>query len=224
MKLNKKQKRFVELGSVILISIISFLFWNSIIVYPIKLFVVLLHELSHGFAAIITGGTIHSVEINEFLGGKSLTSDGNTFAIASAGYLGSQIIGALLFISAYNKRVALWTCSIIPIVLIVSAANIITGGIGVFVAVAFAVIIFTSPRFLPGLLNKILLKTLGLISVLYVFIDIKEDLITLEYRPSDTQVLADISSIPSLIWGFLWLLISAIIIFYLFKYSFKKGL
>ena len=36
------------------------LLWNTPVVAPLKIFVVLLHEISHGVAAVLTGGSIES--------------------------------------------------------------------------------------------------------------------------------------------------------------------
>ncbi|HAA76850.1 TPA: hypothetical protein DCE37_17205, partial [Candidatus Latescibacteria bacterium] len=43
--------------------------WSTLALYPIKLFVVLLHEISHGIAALLTGGEILIIEVNERIGG-----------------------------------------------------------------------------------------------------------------------------------------------------------
>ena len=41
---------------VLVLAAVSIFFWHSIVLYPVKLFVVLMHELSHALAAILTGG------------------------------------------------------------------------------------------------------------------------------------------------------------------------
>lgn len=68
-------------------------FWDSYIVYPVKLFVVLLHEISHGVAAIATGGSIVGMEISANLGGVCHILGENPFVVMSAGYLGSMCWG-----------------------------------------------------------------------------------------------------------------------------------
>lgn len=193
------------------------------IIYPIKLFVVLLHEISHGLAAIFSGGRVISINIDLQLGGATSIEGGNAFIIASAGYLGSLLWGALLFISGYDYKFSLWNTTIISIILLLFAANFVTGSIGLVLAMIFLVILFVSPRYFPKKLNAYLLKSLGLISALYSFIDIKEDILTSDQRQSDALILSQITGINPIIWGLIWLGISSIIIFYLLKYSFRKG-
>ena len=48
---------------------VAALFWNTIFIYPIKLFVVMLHEMSHGIMAMLLGGTILQIQIDPRIGG-----------------------------------------------------------------------------------------------------------------------------------------------------------
>jgi hypothetical protein len=67
------------------------------------------------------------------------------------------------------------------------------------------------------------MKSLGLISSLYVLVDIKEDLLTFEYRETDAHLLAKITGINAAVWGLLWFIISAVVIYFLFRYGYSKG-
>ena len=69
------------------------LLWNTWIVYPLRLLVVFFHELSHGLAAIVTGGRVIEIQLDPREGGLAVTQGGSPLLIASAGYLGSLIIG-----------------------------------------------------------------------------------------------------------------------------------
>ena len=223
VKLSKKQKQYLEVGVVLLIALFSIVFWNSIIIYPIKFFVVLSHEISHGVMAILTGGKIVSLDIQANLGGECVSNGGIKILIASAGYLGSLTIGSLLFISGYIRKLSLWVCSILSVLIILFLANFMSSSLQMVFALFIAALLFISPRFFNPSFNSYLLKTLGLISSLYVLIDIKEDLLTLTYRQSDAQLIADVTGIDAVVWGGLWFLISIVAVFYLFKFSFIKG-
>lgn len=63
----KKVENKNELSILIGFSFVALLFWDSIIVYPIKFFIVLIHEINHGLMAILTGGSIHSIIITSNL-------------------------------------------------------------------------------------------------------------------------------------------------------------
>lgn len=222
-KLKKKHKRQLEFWLMILITVTSFFFWNSIFIYPIKLFVVLCHEICHGLTALFTGGYVVSLEINSYLGGQCTTGGGVPFIIASAGYLGSLGIGSLLFFSGYNSKLGIYFLTSLSVIFLLFTANYMEGTLTSVAAFLFAVLLFISPRYLPDYVNSFTMKTLGLISSIYVLIDIKEDLITLEYRESDAEILAALSGIPAIVWGFFWLLITGGVIFLLIRYSVKEG-
>ncbi len=223
-KLTPKAKRTLELFIIIGIALISFFFWNSHAIYPVKLFVVLCHEVCHGIASVLTGGKLIAIEINEHLGGQCLSKGGIPFVVASAGYLGSLTIGAMLFISGYKKTFSIWLCTILAAILLLFASNFIIGTLGKILSLLFVVVLFVSPRFFNIIIHSYLMKILGLLSSLYALIDIKEDLLTFEYRESDAQVLAEITNIPAIFWGLLWLSISAGVIYLMFKFGYRKGL
>lgn len=222
-KLSKKDKQKLELAIIAAIVLFTIIFWDSIIFYPIKLFVVLLHEISHGIMSVFTGGRIVSIQVTENLGGQCLTNGGDTFMVASAGYLGSLVFGSALFISSYDHQKAMWINSIISMLLIFFTANYMVGAIGIILALIFSVILFLSPRYFNKTIHKYLMKSLGLISSLYVLVDIKEDLLTFTYQETDAHLLAKLTGIHAVFWGILWFIISVVIIYFLFKYGYTKG-
>ena len=71
--------------------------WNTSLVYPLKIFVVLLHEISHGIASVLTGGTIERITLDPRQGGACYCGGGNAFLTLSAGYLGSLLWGGAMF-------------------------------------------------------------------------------------------------------------------------------
>jgi hypothetical protein len=101
--------------------------------------------------------------------------------------------------------------------------NYLEGSFTIIFSLAFAVLLFFSPRVINDLVHSYSMKILGLISALYILIDIKEDLITLRIIPSDAQMLADITGVPAYAWGLLWLLVTAAVIYYMYRFSYRKG-
>ena len=222
IKLNKKQQQLLEYGIIGFILFLAFFFWNSFLIYPIKLFVVLAHEISHGIAAVLTGGKIDSILITNSLGGESRTIEGNKFIIASAGYLGSLLFGVALFISGYKEKFRKLFSILLAVIFILFAANFLEGSLSRISAVLFAAIFIVIPIYLPQIVNQYFFKLLGLISMLYVAIDIKEDILTDAYRPSDAQFIAALTSVSATVWGIMWLLISLITIYFLVTWGFKQ--
>jgi hypothetical protein len=222
-RLTKQQKKNLELGIALFISLITILLWNSVVIYPIKIFVVLLHEMSHGLAAILSGGKIIRIIVTRELGGETITSGGLKFVIAASGYLGSLFFGAMMFYSAYNKKFSMWFNTILSIMILLFTVNYIEGSFTIIFALIFALFLFLSPRLLNNMVHSYAMKILGLICSLYVLVDIKEDLLTLRIVPSDAQILADISGIPAFIWGSAWLIVTIVIVYYMYAFSYKKG-
>lgn len=222
IKLNKQQRKKLELGIVLSILLLAFLLWNTFLIYPIKLFVVLTHEISHGLSAIISGGRLDSLLLTSSLGGESRTIGGSKFIIASSGYLGSLGFGVLLFISGYKEKFRKVFSIVLAIVLILFAANYLEGGFGRISAILFAIVFILFPIYLPQIANAYFYKVLGIISMAYVAIDIKEDLFTNVYRPSDAQFIAEITSVSATIWSVLWMVISIITISSLLKWGYNK--
>ena len=47
------------IGILSVMFVVAVIFWHSYLIYPIKVFVVILHEFSHGLAAVLTDRTMH---------------------------------------------------------------------------------------------------------------------------------------------------------------------
>lgn len=215
--MKKKNQKILHVTIIASVLVISFFAWNTFIVYPIKLFVVLLHEMSHGLVAVLTGGKIISIELNKYLGGLTTTEGGNILLIASAGYLGSVGIGALLFISSFDKKVSTWFNTALAVLLIIFAANFLVDLLSQITALLAAVILILSPRYFNNLVNQIIMQSLGLVSAFYVLIDIKEDLLSGGNYQNDAVILENITSISATYIGILWMLISAVVIYFLIR-------
>ena len=71
-------------------------FWDTLLIKPFRLFVVLVHEVCHAGAALATGGEVIEMRTNWDESGHTLTEGGFFPLISSAGYVGSALAGALL--------------------------------------------------------------------------------------------------------------------------------
>jgi len=83
-----------------LLTTVIFVLWDTDLIWPFRVLVVLFHEISHGAAAFLTGGALVELTFHGNEGGLAWTRGGNRFVVASAGYLGSLVIGAGLFLAA----------------------------------------------------------------------------------------------------------------------------
>ena len=108
-KTSNIQKNTRNIGILITLVIIYFLlknfipFWDKII-YPITLLVTFLHEFGHSFFALITWGSVRSVEINSNWSWYAITAWGIRNLVLMWGYIWSAIFGnILLYIWFKNK-------------------------------------------------------------------------------------------------------------------------
>lgn len=91
-----KYKHFILFQSLFCFFIFIF-FWDSFFFQPFKTFYVALHESFHGLASLLSGGNIHSMNLQSNSG--HLISSGGFFPfISAAGYIGTAIVGGLLIL------------------------------------------------------------------------------------------------------------------------------
>jgi hypothetical protein len=94
----KPQLKLLLLATIITIAL-WFIPYLGIVTYPIRLFVTFIHEGSHVLAALLTGGSVHSLTIASDGSGVVYSVPSGllgALATSSAGYLGSTFFGVLL--------------------------------------------------------------------------------------------------------------------------------
>ena len=198
----------------VLIAIFTLVFWNWFFVYPLKVFVVFLHEISHGLAALLTGGRIVAIGLTFDEGGVCITDGGSRFLILNAGYLGSLFWGALFLVLAARTRMS----------------REIVGGVGVFVLAVTLLYVRTLFGFAYGLLagaafvlaavklprdvTDDLLEIIGVVSCLYAVWDIGSDVLAREATGSDASALGRLTGIPAVLWGVVWIAACLVVVFF----------
>lgn len=209
--------------------IVSLIFWNTKFVYPVKIFVVFLHELSHGIAAIISGGKIVSIKISPQIGGVCNTYiPQNFFAnllVYSAGYLGSMFWGAFLLIMSSRTKFDRVMSVLLGVLLIIVSLLYIRTTFGFFFCIIFGIAMIIIGFKLSEQINDTLLKFLGLVSCMYAVIDIKEDLISRTVKESDAYKIAELFKLPrlSVLIGVFWAVIAIVVFIFAIKYSSGQG-
>jgi hypothetical protein len=205
----RTQRRAIFLAGFGLYFAVLWVLWNTPFVYPIQVFVVFLHEISHGIAAIATGGSIEQITLNPRLGGACYCPGGNAFLTLSAGYLGSLVWGGLILEAGRKaggrapRVTGLLGGSVILLTLL-----FVRSGFGILFGVLFGLFLLILARRLAAGANRTLLTALGLTSCLYAVLDIKSDVLDRPHLPSDAHMLAQLTGVPTLVWGLLWIAIA----------------
>ena len=203
----------LDIRSIVIFVIIGAL-WNVPIVlhaiYPLKIFVVVMHELSHGVVAVATGGQIKEIVIDQQQGGYIITTGGSRFWTLMAGYLGSLAWGGLILVLAVRTRLDKLLSILIGVSMILVSLQYVRNPFGLGFGIAFGVVLGTIGLTLSESVNDLILRIIGLTSCLYAILDIKSDVLDRSHLRSDARMLYELTGVPTLTWGVLWILIAIV--------------
>jgi hypothetical protein len=223
-RLSRRRRRLLFLlGFSLYFGTIWFL-WETPVVYPVKVFVVFLHEISHAMAALATGGWVQRIELSPRLGGACYCPGGNAFLTLSAGYLGSLAWGAVILESAQRSGgKAFRVVQGLGAGVLVLTLLFVRGTFGLLFGLVFGTALLLAAPRLSAEANRILLTFLGFTSALYAILDIKADVLDRPHLPSDAYMLAQLTGIPTLVWGILWIGIALVVSAALFVRAFRNA-
>ncbi|MBI4519244.1 MAG: M50 family metallopeptidase [Gemmatimonadetes bacterium] len=220
--LTRRRLRFLA-GFVAFFTALWFL-WGTWVVYPLKVFVVFLHEISHGVVAVATGGTIQRILLTSNQGGVCVCPGGNAFLTLSAGYLGSLGWGALLVTAARaRRRRASIVVGAIGLAVLVLTALYVRSLFGIGFGFLFGAALVAAGRVLKPGANSALLTALGLTSCLYAILDIKSDILDRPEAISDARMLAELTGVPTLLWGTVWITLAILASALLFRKGYQSA-
>lgn len=84
-------------------SLITMFFMNTIVVKPMKLVAIFIHEMGHASAAWLTGGSVDKIEVYQNEGGVTNFRGGWKPAIIPAGYVGVSFWGGVFVALSGSK-------------------------------------------------------------------------------------------------------------------------
>ncbi|MGR3794270.1 M50 family metallopeptidase [Vannielia sp. SX4] len=192
----------------LLILALVFALWRTPVVYPLRILVIFLHELSHGLAGLLTGGSIVEMSVDPREGGHALIRGGNRFVTLSAGYLGSLLFGALALVAALRTNADRAILAGFGALLLLVAALWIRTPFALLFCLATGAVMLGVARFLPHQAADLVLRVIGLTSLIYVPYDIFDDTIRRSAFQSDARMLAEEFGGATVLWGGIWLILS----------------
>ena len=171
---------------------------------PFDWFETFFHELSHGLAALVTGGRIHSIELNLNGSGFCITSGGVEFLVLFSGYAGSAVWGSLIYLSVNavsarsSKVIAATLASVVSMTGLLWARDVIT----ILIMIILVGIFVASYRYGSHQLTRRFIEFVGV----YVVLDaIRSPFALLDGRSlGDGSALSDITFIPEVLWVLIW--------------------
>jgi hypothetical protein len=81
----------------------------------------------------------------------------------------------------------------------------------------FGVALVAAARYLSPAANARVLWALGLTSCLYAVLDIKSDILDRPELRSDARMLAEMTGVPTVVWGGLWIAAALLVCWLLFR-------
>lgn len=204
-----------------------FYMWASPVIQPVKIMVVLFHEMSHGLMALASGGRVLEIVITADEGGACETEGGAALLIVSAGYLGSMFFGGLLLYLSRFK-------ACVPVVF---TALTLTLGAAIFTVLhdpysrTFASALAGSFVFVgllsPAVVGAFFLRILGTVSCLYSIFDIYWDIIANGSSGSlgenDAVAFSQLTGMPADVVGMMWLGVSTLYFLAVLKIIVTQG-
>lgn len=187
------------------------------ILYPITLLVTFLHELGHALGALVTGGQVVSVQINSDGSGLTMTKGGFRSVILMGGYIGSAMLGNLLFYIGTRKKltaqIGLNALSVIMIIVgIIWFDGLFTTGL----LMVFALLLFFIAH--KTSLGKEVMMFLGLACLFHIVQDFRVG------PGSDLEMYAEIFVvIPKVAWMYIWLAVVVILCYFNVKSILKSA-
>ncbi|EPX80740.1 M50 family metallopeptidase [Litoreibacter arenae] len=191
---------------------VIFALWSTPVMVPLKIIVVLLHELSHGLAAVLTGGSIEQITISPQQGGQAMIRGGSRFLTLSAGYLGSLLFGMALLFAALRSTADRAVVAGLGVALLLVSALYLRDLFALVFCVGLAVVLLAMARWLDHRANDLVLRVIGLTSMIYVPFDIFSDTIARAHLQSDARMMAQEFGGATVLWGGLWLILSVLAI------------
>jgi len=196
----------------LLLTTFVFALWQTPAVVPLKILIVFFHEASHAIATFVTGGEVVSLSVSPNQGGLVVSRGGSRFWILTAGYLGSLLIGVSLLIGATRSRADRKIMALCGVMMLVIAGLYVREIFALAFVIGTGIAMLLSARFLGHNVNDLMLRVIGLTSMIYVPYDIFSDTIARSHLPSDARMLAQEFGGTPQVWGVLWIAISLIVI------------
>lgn len=199
------------------LAVLSVLLWRlpivSVLFYPFRLFTTFVHELSHGLAAVISGGEFHRVYIHLGRDGLALVRGGSMLLVASAGYLGSALFGAALLFMVASALADRTLLVLLGGALLLLSLIFVRNLFGVVAGLLLAAALVAAGLYMPERYVTWLLAFLAIQTALSALDNVVVLMrISLRGRstafPSDAQVLAQHTGIPAIMWALLWCLMA----------------
>lgn len=217
-----------ELGALVGAALAILLLWHipglGLLFYPFRLFATFVHEISHGLAAIVTGGTFHRFVVNPDLSGVAWSAGGLSWIVTSAGYIGSAAFGGMLALLAARRvragRVLFWLGVGLGLLCLLFVRNVfgIASGLALSAALIYAAQRLPV-RWVDGLLLVLAVQLmLGGLESLFGLVQLSAASPVL----TDAAIMARATGVPAVLWAIAWTAVSIAILLATLQLAYRQ--
>ena len=175
------------------------------------------HEISHGFAALATGGSIHNIVLRFDGSGQCTTSGGLSFFVSFAGYAGSALWGYLIYRIAAGLNAGSSKIMVGAMILLLAGTLVLWARDVVTLLILLVLLAMYS---LP-LFRRLWFSVTSFIRLVGVFVileSIRSPLYLLDGRDiGDGAALAQKTGLPEMIWIVIWFIIALLLLVKLWR-------
>ncbi|SEK84241.1 Peptidase M50B-like [Colwellia chukchiensis] len=180
------------------------------------------HEISHGLAALLTGGEIVRIQLFPNGAGLCTTRGGSVFFISLMGYGGAILWGCLLFIMANrHRRLAQGFALLLVCLFVASMLLWVRDLLTLFIVAVLLLLVLAKLKYSS---TKYLQKLLQMTGLLVLLNSLMSPLYLLDGQAKgDGAALASITFIPEFVWVAMWFALALFATYRLSKVTSQPG-
>lgn len=201
-------------------SAIAFFLWlmpqTRVFLLPLVYLNTYIHEMCHALAAYVTGGTPTEIKVLQSGSGITPVIGGWMPVVASAGYVGSAVVGAGIIAIARTERGARTVFAVLALTLSVAMVVLVRGdSVGVIAGIGWIAALFLAARFLKGDWAIIGAQFIGIQQCLNALLSIFTllQISTATELQSDAKIMEKATLIPAVGWALGWAVLSVFLLF-----------
>lgn len=210
MRLKRHHYFFLFIFGAIVLSRVPIIHW------PFSWLETYFHEISHGLAALITGGKIDHIELHFQGSGLCYTRGGWRPLVSFAGYAGAALWGALIYLGARMTGKGSRWLSLVMLVLMSLSALLWARDMETWAVMAIiCTVLYLSFHYTIGKIFPFFMEFAGT----YVMVSaIRSPTFMLASdNRSDGDTLASITYVPEFVWVLIWCSISVAVLALVWK-------
>lgn len=187
----------------ILLFIALILHWLPFVSLPLKYLETYFHEISHGIAALISGGSVVSIQVHVWGSGLCKTLGGNAFIISFFGYAGASLWGLLIFNLGQSKhKNVLIYIGVLQALLVTTLLFWARDMVTILILLGLIALFALSLRKIKGVWLTWLFQLIGISLMLNA---LRSPMFLIDGRArGDGAALAELTYVPEIIWVVVW--------------------